>query len=246
MIAGLDIGTNKVACFIAQNDGQAGPIVTGSGQYASAGMRSGEVINLESLRDAVGEAVGAAERMSGLEIERLAVSVSGGVQKSTLQKDEIDTADGHVSERDIARLLKKALEKEVSPERTVLHRLPLQFTLDGIRGIKDPIGMQGRKLGVDMAVITAAKSTLENIRTIVEMNHLQVECFVSSAYAAGLTALVEDEKDLGATIIEMGAGVTSIAIFMEGHLVLCQLGATRRGACDIRYRAHCFNTDGRS
>ena len=219
VIAGLDIGTNKVACFIAQNDGQAGPIVTGSGQYASAGMRSGEVINLESLRDAVGEAVGAAERMSGLEIERLAVSVSGGVQKSTLQKDEIDTADGHVSERDIARLLKKALEKEVSPERTVLHRLPLQFTLDGIRGIKDPIGMQGRKLGVDMAVITAAKSTLENIRTIVEMNHLQVECFVSSAYAAGLTALVEDEKDLGATIIEMGAGVTSIAIFMEGHLV---------------------------
>ena len=60
----------------------------------------------------------------------------------------------------------------------MLHRLPLQFTLDGIRGIKDPIGMQGRKLGVDMAVITAAKE-LENIRTIVEMNHLQVECFVS-------------------------------------------------------------------
>ncbi|MGC6485644.1 MAG: cell division protein FtsA [Candidatus Puniceispirillales bacterium] len=219
VIAGLDIGSNKVACFIAQNDGQAGPVVTGSGQYASAGMRSGEVIDLESLRDAVAEAVAAAERMAGLEIERLAVSISGGNQKSIMQKDEISLPEGRVGERDIARLLRKAMERDAEDGRSVLHRLPLQYTLDGVRGIRDPFGMQGQKLGVDMAVITAATSTLENLKTVVEMNHLQVECFVASAYASGLTALVEDEKDLGATIIEMGAGVTSIAIFMEGHLV---------------------------
>lgn len=219
VIAGLDIGTNKVACFIAQNDGQAGPVVTGSGQYASAGMRSGEVVDLESLRDAVGEAVGSAERMSGLEIERLAVSISGGNQKSIMQKEQISIPEGRVSERDIARLLRKAMQKDVEEGRSVLHRMPLQYTLDGVRGIRDPFGMQGQVLSVDMVVITCATSTLENLKTVVEMNHLQVECFVSSAYASGLTALVEDEKDLGATIIEMGAGITSIAIFMEGHLV---------------------------
>ena len=219
IIAGLDIGTNKVACFIAQNDGQAGPIVTGNGQYASSGMRSGEVIDLESLRDAVGEAVGSAERMAGVEIERLAVSISGGQQKSMIQKEEIDIPDGRVTERDIARLLKKAMEKDVEAGRTVLHRMPLQYTLDNVRGIRDPFGMQGQKLAVDIVMITASTSTLENIRNVVEMNHLQVECFVSSAYASGLTALVEDEKDLGATVIEMGAGMTSIAIFMESHLV---------------------------
>lgn len=219
VIAGLDIGTNKVACFIAQNDGQAGPVVTGSGQYASGGMRGGEVIDLEGLRDAVGEAVGAAENMAGIQIERLAISISGGKQRSTIHRAEITIPEGRVGERDIARLLKKALEQDIEEGRTVLHRLPLQYTLDNVRGIRDPFGMQGSTLSVDMVVVTAATSTLENIRTVVEMNHLQVECFVASAYASGLAALVEDEKDLGATVIEMGAGVTSIAIFMEGHLV---------------------------
>jgi cell division protein FtsA len=231
VIAGLDIGTNKVACFIAQNDAQAEIVVTGSGQYASAGMRSGEVINLESLRDVVGEAVGSAERMSGLTVERLAVSVSGGNQKSVMLKEEVSIPEGRVSEYDMARLLKQTMEKDVGDGRSVLHRMPLHYTLDGVRGISDPFGMQGEKLGVDMMAITTATSTLDNLKTVVEMNHLEVECFVSSAYASALTTLVEDEKDLGVTLIEMGAGVTSIAVFMDGHLVY--LGTVPLGGAHV-------------
>ena len=219
VIAALDIGTSKIACLIAENDGATGPIVKGIGQHASEGMRQGEVVDIEALSSAVGKTVEAAENMAGLTIDRVWVSVAGGTQMSQLRRQQTDIASGQVTRRDIMRLHRKDLDEQEAEGRVVLHRLPLQYAVDGVRGIKDPLTMSGRNLSADLAVITASTGTINNLTTVVERNHLTVERFAASSYVSGLSSLVEDEKDLGVTVIDLGAGVTGIAIFMEGHLV---------------------------
>ena len=219
IIAGLDIGCNKVACFIASNDGSTGPIIQGLGLHVSSGMRKGEVVDLEALGVAVGRAVEHAEKMAGMAIERVCVSLSGGSQQSMIRRHSLEVGGGPVSERDIVRVLNMDIDKPEPEGRSVIHRIPLQFIVDGVRGVRDPAGMHGKLLAVDFSVVNASTSTLQNLTTAVERNHLVVDSFCSSAYAAGLASLVEDEKNLGAMVIVMGAGNTSVAVFTEGNLV---------------------------
>ena len=219
VIAALDIGTSKIACLIAENDANAGPVVKGIGQHASSGMRNGEVIDIEALSAAVGKTVEAAENMAGMAIDKVWVSIAGGTQLSQLRRQETDIANGEVTIRDINRLHRKDIDEPEAEGRVVLHRLPLQYAVDGVKGIRDPLTMRGRVLTADLSVVTASAGTIKNLTTVVERNHLRVERFASSVYTSGLSSLVEDEKDLGVTVIDMGAGVTGIGIFMEGHIV---------------------------
>ena len=219
VIAALDIGSAKIACLIAETDRETGPVVKGIGQHASHGMRNGEVIDIEALSVAVGKTIEAAENMAGLQIDRVWVSVSGGTQLSMLRRHETEIASGEVTMRDIARVHRMDLDIIEAEGRVVLHRLPVQYIVDGVKGIRDPLTMRGRKLGADLAVVTASEGTISNLRTVVERNHVSVERFASSTYVAGLSSLVEDEKDLGAMVIDMGAGITGMSIFMEGHLI---------------------------
>jgi cell division protein FtsA len=219
IITALDIGSSKIACLIAENNSSTGPVIKGIGQHVSHGMRKGEVMDIEALSNAVGKTIDFAERMAGFKIDQVNVSISGGTQTSAIRHHETDIAAAEVTFRDVARVHRIDLDITEAEDRVVLHRLPFQYILDGVKGIRDPLAMRGRRLAADMAIITASRGTIDNLTAVVERNHVMVERFVSSAYVAGLSSLVEDEKDLGATIIEMGAGVTSIAIFMEGRLV---------------------------
>ena len=219
VIAALDIGTSKIACLIAENNGKAGIVVKGIGQHASHGMKNGEVVDIEALSVAVGKTIEAAENMAGVTIDRVCVSITGGAQLSVLRRHETEVASDEVTSRDIARVHRMDIDTIEDEGRIVLHRMPLQYILDGVKGIRDPLTMRGLKLAVDMTVVTASTGTVNNLKTVVERNHVMVERFASSPYVAGLSSLVEDEKDLGVTVIEMGAGITAISIFMEGHLV---------------------------
>ena len=219
IVAGLDIGSSKIACFIASSDGSAGPVIQGIGLHASAGMQKGEVVDLEALGIAVGRAVEQAEGMAGMAIERVCVSLSGGSQQSIIRRHGLETGEGTVTERDVVRVLNMDADRPEAPGRSVVHRIPLQFIVDGVKGVRDPVGMHGGSLGIDFSVVTASTSTLRNLTAAVGRNHLSVDCFCSSAYAAALAALVDDEKNLGAMVIVMGAGVTSVSVFTEGRLV---------------------------
>ena len=219
IIAGLDIGCSKTGCFIASSDGGPGPVIQGIGLHASTGMRKGEVVDIEALGIAVGKAVEQAEEMAGMAIEKVCVSLSGGSQLSAIRHHETAVGGGTVTERDVVRVLEMDTERPEAEGRKVVHRLPLQFIVDGVRGIKDPVGMHGKTLGVDLSVVTASAGTLRNLAAVVERNHLSIDSFCSSAYAAGLSTLVDDERNLGAMVILMGAGVTSVAVFTDGKLV---------------------------
>ncbi len=218
-LAALDVGSSKIACLIAESDGATAPIIKGTAQHASNGMKRGEVVNIEKLSRAIGKTIEMAENMAGLTIETVFVGITGGEQKSELRHHETEISNGEVTSNDIARLHRMDIEAKPDDNRTILHRLPIQYTLDGVRGIHEPRAMNGRKLGVDFANISTAKGAIDNLTTAIERNHVSVEAFASNTYLAGLSCLVEDEKDLGATVIEMGAEVTSIGIFMEGCLV---------------------------
>jgi cell division protein FtsA len=225
LIAALDVGSNKVCCLIARTDGPEGrPEVIGIGQQISRGVKSGAVVDMEAAERAILAAVHAAEEMAGETIEQVVLSLAGGYPASRSINVEV-SIDGHeVSDADLARALAEGRQVEGllgHPEkgRQLIHSIPVAYTIDGSRGIRDPRGMYGERLGVNMHVVTAAVGPVRNLATCVQRCHLGIGGFVVAPYAAGLAALVEDERELGVTLIDMGAGATSIAVFFEGSLI---------------------------
>ena len=124
-----------------------------------------------------------------------------------------------VAEGDIARVLAAGSKHSIRPGRAVLHSLPIGYSLDDANGIRDPRGMLGRRFGIDMHVMTADLSVTRNLMLAVERCHLGVGAMTAGPYAAGLSVLADDEADLGAALIDMGAGTTSIAVFSAGRFV---------------------------
>lgn len=229
LIAALDVGSGKVCCLIARSNGGEGrPQVVGIGQQVSRGVKNGAVVDMEAAERAILAAVHAAEEMAGETIEQVVLSLSGGYPASRTVNVEV-AIDGHeVSDADLARALAEGRQVEGllgHPEkgRQLIHSIPTAYTIDGSRGIRDPRGMYGERLGVNMHVVTAAVGPVRNLATCVQRCHLEIGGFVVTPYAAALAALVEDERELGVTLIDMGAGVTSIAVFCEGSLIYTEV-----------------------
>ena len=220
--AALDVGSSKIACFIAKTDQTiAGPRprVVGVGHQSSRGVRGGAIVDMDEAAGAIRSAVEQAERMAGQAVNSVTVTLSAGQPSSTRIGAEIDLPQREVTERDLRRLLDGALSEFAVADRVVLHAIPLAWSVDDHRGIRDPRGMFGRTLGVEVHVITAAIGPLRNLMTCVERCHFDLKGVVATPYASGLSALGDDEVQLGATLIDMGAGATTAAVFAEGALL---------------------------
>ncbi|MCZ4279288.1 cell division protein FtsA [Kiloniella laminariae] len=227
-VAVLDVGSSKICCFIAQMDGDNLPKVIGIGQQASHGMKSGNIVNMETLEDSILNAVHAAEQMAGETVNSVFVNLSGGNPSSHNINLEISINGHEVTESDLTQALEHASQVQGpagNPEqgRQLIHSMPTGYTLDGNRGIKDPRGMHGETLGVTMHLVTAASNSLRNLKTCIKRCHLDPLSFVLSPFASGLACLVEDEMELGVTLVDMGGSTTSIAVFSEGKLVYCDV-----------------------
>lgn len=220
--AALDVGSSKIACFIAKTDQTiAGPRprVVGVGHQSSRGVRAGAIVDMDEAAEAIRAAVEQAERMAGQAVNSVTVTLSAGQPASTRLAAEIDLPQREVTERDLRRLLDGALSEFAVDDRVVLHAIPLAWSVDDHRGIRDPRGMFGRTLGVEVHVITAAIGPLRNLMTCVERCHFDLKGVVATPYASGLSALGDDEVQLGATLIDMGAGATTAAVFADGALL---------------------------
>jgi cell division protein FtsA len=229
LVAALDVGSSKVVCLIARlrphgpqqvltRRSHAVEIV-GFGHTVARGMKAGSVVNLAQAEEAIRQAVDAAERMASVEIESVVLSISSGRLASELFAADIEIVGSAVSESDIARVLAAGSHHSLRDGRAVLHSLPVGYSIDGAQGIRDPRGMLGSRFGVDMHVATTDIAAARNLMLAVERCHLDVEAMVASPYVAGLAVLADDEADLGATVIDMGAGTTSMAVFLGGRLV---------------------------
>ncbi|MBI1205700.1 MAG: cell division protein FtsA [Azospirillum sp.] len=219
LIAALDVGTTKVCCFIARVD-DAGVIrVIGIGHHLSQGVRAGTIVDMEAAEAAIGAAVHTAEQMAGETIRDVIVNISGGQPSSQTVSVEVGIFDHEVGDVDLRRALTQTRGLYRFGDAELTHAVPVGYSLDGIRGIKDPRGMFGERLGVQMHLVTVGGGPLRNLTSCIARCHLDIEGMVVSAYASGLACLVEDEMELGVTLIDMGGGTTSIAVFAEGNLV---------------------------
>ena len=227
--AALVVGSSKIVCLIARLRPHAPQQVLqrrshsieviGFGHTFARGTKAGTVVNLAQAEEAIRQAVDAAERMAGVEIASVVLSVSSGRLASELFAAEVDIIGSAVAESDVARVLAAGSRHSLRDGRAVLHSLPVGYSLDGVSGIRDPRGMLGRHFGVDMHVATTDIAAARNLMLAVERCHLEVEAMVASPYVAGHAVLADDEADLGAAVIDMGAGTTTIAAFQAGRLI---------------------------
>ncbi len=217
VVAALDIGTNKVVCFVARVDGQ-GLRVVGIGHQPALGMRSGNIVDMEAATRAISSAVSTAEEMCGEQVRDVIVGVSGGSAASHNQSLEVAIGHHEIGERDVRRVQQHIQLPAETADRDIIHSAAIGYTVDGTP-VRDARGMFGERLGVDVHLVTAASGAMRNLQVCVRRAHLEIADRVVAAHAAGLSSLVSDERDLGVTLIDMGAGTTSIAVFYEGHLV---------------------------
>jgi cell division protein FtsA len=218
LIAALDIGTTKVSCLIAK--AEAGmPQVQGIGHQISRGVRGGTIVDLEAAGTSVMNAVHAAEEMAGETIEGVVANLSGGFSASRIIKAEIGVAGHEIGDAQLQRVLEQGYLLREAGDRQIIHSVPVGFSIDDSRGIRDPRGMLGERLGVNMNVVTARAAGVRNHSAAIGRGHLAVDALVVSPYAAGLSCLVEDEIDLGVTVIDMGGGTTTIGVFFDGNLI---------------------------
>lgn len=218
LIAALDIGSSKVCCFIGRQDGEGRVQVSGIGHQASQGVKAGAIVDMDAAEESIMAAVNTAERMAGETVREVVVGLAGGQPASQLIDVQTGVNGGPVRDTDLRRLLYGGMP-EITADRTLLHAIPVGYSIDGSNGIRDPRGMHGQTLAVHVHQVTAAASAMRNVTTCVERCHLNVSEVVANPYAAGLASLVSDETELGVTVIDMGGGTTSIAVFVEGSPV---------------------------
>lgn len=220
LVAALDIGTTKVTCLIARKEGTRPPRIIGVGHHVSKGVKSGGIIDMDESEAAVRAAVAAAEEMAGVDVQDVWVAVSGAHFKSRLVAYDIGISGHEIGDQDLRKILDASrLADELPEDQQIVHSIPVGYSIDGNKGVRDPRGMFGERLGVNLHVVTAGANALRNIETCMHRCHLGTEGRVIAPYAAALAALVEDEMKLGVTLIDIGGGTTSIAVFFDGELV---------------------------
>ena len=231
LITALDIGSWKVSALIAEQ-GEGGELnVLGTGQRESKGVRRGYIADMDATERAVREAVEQAERIAGTNIENVWVSFSAGGLVSKLASVEVDLGGHRVDQADIDNLL-AAGRAAIEPDgQMVLHAQPTLYTLDGLNGVKKPLGLHADTLGVDIHVVSADGSPVRNLDLCVRSAHLEVKSIVASPVATGMACLSEEERELGVALVEIGAGVTNVALYAGGMLV--GLASMPVGSADI-------------
>src|SRR6201992_4094123 len=229
LVASLDIGTSKIACMIARlkpcppNEALRGRThaveLIGYSQIQSRGVKAGAVVDLAECEQAVRQAVALAEKMAKVRVESVLLSVSAGRLQGQLIEAAADIRGGSVTAEGVIRIHSTGMRHASGVGRTAMHALPVGYSLDGVKGIRDPKGMVARQFGVDMNVVTVDATVAKNLMLVVERCHLNVEAMAASPYVAGLSVLTDDEADIGAAVVEMGAGTTTIATYSGGRFV---------------------------
>lgn len=227
LLAALDIGSSKTSCFIGRIvDDEATFEIIGVGHRMSKGMKNGSIVDLDAAENVIRQTVHAAENMAaevmrGYPLREIVVNVSGMHARSFGHSVQVDIGGHEVTENDVKRALAKAQEKEAKDNLELLHTIPTFFRIDGQDGIRDPRGMHADKMQVDINLVTGDAVALRNVARCVERSHLEISALCVGAYGSGLSSLVDDEVDLGCTLIDIGAGVTSFAVFHSGYMIYC-------------------------
>lgn len=219
VVAGLDIGTTKVACVIGEVGSSGGIDIVGVGVAPNPGMRQGIVINIEVTVEAIKKAREEAELMAGNSIGSVWLSIGGTHIQSFDSTGMVAICDHEVTEEDIHRVIDAAKAIAIPADRQVLHVLPQDYKIDGQEGISDPIGMSGVRLETSVHIVTGNVSAVQNAVKCTEKAGLEVRGLVLHQLASALAIATDDEKSLGCTVIDIGGGTCDLISFVQGSVV---------------------------
>ncbi len=218
LVVGLDVGTSKVVALVAQprEDGQLE--LRAAGQAESKGFRRDTLVHLHSAVESVRLAVEAAERAAGQSVERAVLGIAGGHIRGLNSRGGVSLGPRarEVEAEDINRAVEAARGVSLPPEQELLHVLPQEFLLDQQNGIRDPSGLIGRRLEVNVHIVTGASTATQNLISAVNRAGVLVEDTVLEPLAAAEACLTPDERELGVVLVDMGAGSTDWVIFHHG------------------------------
>ncbi len=218
---GIDIGTTTIRCVVGHIDASTGtPTVVGVGAAVNNGMRKGIVANLAGPAQAIDEALGEAERMSGYQVDAAALSINGAHIISTKADGMIAVGamDHEIVSSDLTRIEEVATLGKVPANREILEVVPHSYRLDGQDNIKDPLGMTGTRLEINANVISALAPHLHNLEKSADMAKVEPRMITPSVLAAARAVLNEQQKENGVAVIDLGGATTSVAVFEEGDL----------------------------
>lgn len=215
---GLDIGTSKVRCVIGEPAVGGKMNIVGVGEADSKGLRRGVVISADSVAESIRQAVGDAERVSGVEVESAFVNLSGEHFRGENKNGVVAVAgpEKEISEDDIERAIDSASAMPLTPGWEIVSRLPQEFIVDGQDGITEPVGMKGTRLEALVHVVTSPGAARQNLVTAVKRSGLAVEHLMLEPLAASEGVLTDDDKEYGCAVVNIGAEITSLIIFGRG------------------------------
>jgi len=218
LVVALDIGTSKIVAIVGevQDDGELE--VIGFGSHPSRGLKKGVVVNIESTVHSIQRAVEEAELMAGCDIQSVYTGIAGSHVRSLNSHGIVGIRDREVGPGDVDRVIDAARAVPIPADQRILHVLPQEFIIDGQEGIRDPIGMSGVRLEARVHMVTGAASAAQNIVKCVQRCGLEVEDIVLEQLASSFSVLTDDEKELGACLVDIGGGTTDIAVFHDGAI----------------------------
>lgn len=219
----LDIGTTKIACLIGRTETDGTLRVVGFGWQRGRGVRGGSITDLEEAERAIRACVGQAEDMADTRLRNVIVNLTCGQPESRLFNVQWPVGQGGtgraVDDADIRRVCQEGRGRAAVEGREIIHSIPLTFSVDDTAGISDPRGLHCTTLTARLHVIDAATTALRSLGACIARCDLDIAELVSAPMAAGLATLVADERELGATVIDMGGGTTGMAVFAENQLM---------------------------
>jgi cell division protein FtsA len=216
IVVGVDIGTSKVVSVIAKVDEYIN--ILGVSEFPSNGIKKGQIVHIEDAVASINSSLEAAERMAGYSASHIIASINGSHIESQNSRGVVAVArpEGEISESDLNRVIDAARAVSLPSSREIIHVLPRSYFVDGQEGIKDPIGMTGIRLEVDTHIISANTVSIRNMEKAFSEVGVDIDAIVFSGYASSLAALTDTEKELGVVLVDLGAGTTSITIYVEG------------------------------
>jgi cell division protein FtsA len=220
IITAIDVGSSKVTTIIAtQDDSENRSTVIGVYTHNSVGIKKGVVVNIDDATNSISESINAAERMAGLTVSDVFLTINGEQINSINNKGVVAVSGAEITMEDTMRSIENARTLALPENLNPIHIIPREFVVDKQGGIKYPLGMTGTRLEVETHIITAPTSSWLNLRKCVEHLGLNILDVVFTGWASSLSVLTDTEKELGVTMMDIGAGTTSLAIFEEGSII---------------------------
>jgi len=218
VLVGLDIGTSKIACVVAESSPDGKLDVIGIGTHPSRGLRKGVVVNIESTVESIRLAIEEAELMSGVDIQSVFTGIAGSHIRGYNSHGVVASKGSEVMREDVERVIDAAKAMNIPADQKILHILPQEYIIDNQDGIREPIGMSGVRLEAKVHIVTGAVSSAQNIIKCCNRCDLDVSDMVLEQIASSEAVLMQDEKDIGVVLVDMGGGTTDIAVFLNGAI----------------------------